>query len=112
LDNNVVYRATNRWTINNQEGATMPRADAWQPGTTDFFLSDATFIRLKNVELGYSFRNMLSKGKILDDVRLFVSGTNLGTWAKEIKWRDPEIRGAFTEYPPLRIINFGVDVKF
>ena len=112
LDNNVVYRATNRWTVNNQQGATMPRADAWQPGNTDFFLYDATFVRLKNLELGYSFRNMLSKGKILDDVRLFVSGTNLATWAKEIKWRDPEIRGGFTEYPPMRIINFGVDIKF
>lgn len=112
LDNNVVFRATNRWTINNQEGATMPRADAWQPGTTDFFLYDATFIRLKNLELGYSFRNMLSKTKGPDDVRLFVSGTNLFTWAREITWRDPELRGGFTEYPPLRIINFGVDVKF
>jgi TonB-linked SusC/RagA family outer membrane protein len=111
LDNNTVYRATNRWTANNPDG-TMPRADAWEPGATDFFLYDATFIRLKNLELGYSFRNMLSKRKGLNDIRLFVSGTNLLTWAKEIKWRDPEIRGAFTEYPPLRIINFGVDVKF
>jgi TonB-linked SusC/RagA family outer membrane protein len=112
LDNNVVFRATNRWTINNQQGATMPRADAWQPGTTDFFLYDATFIRLKNLELGYSFRNMLPKATSLDDVRLFVSGTNLFTWAKEITWRDPELRGGFLEYPPMRIINFGVDVKF
>ena len=90
----------------------MPRADAWEPGATDFFLYDATFIRLKNLELGYSFRNMLSKGKSLDDIRLFVSGTNLLTWAKEIEWRDPEITGGFTEYPPLRVIEFGVDVKF
>ena len=112
LDNNTVYRATNRWTVDNQEGATMPRADSWQPGTTDFFLYDATFFRLKNLELGYSFRNMLSNVKGLDDVRLFVNGTNLLTWSKEITWRDPEIRGGFTEYPPLRIINLGVDVKF
>lgn len=111
LDNNTVYRATDRWTTNNQQG-TMPRADAWEPGATDFFLYDATFIRLKNLELGYSFRNMLSKGKSLEDVRLFVNGTNLLTWAKDIKWRDPEISGGFTEYPSLRIINFGVDVKF
>jgi TonB-linked SusC/RagA family outer membrane protein len=112
LDNNTVYRATNRWTVDNQQGATMPRADAWEPGATDFFLYDASFIRLKNLELGYSFRHMLAKGKILDDVRLFVSGTNVLTWSKEITWRDPEISGGFTEYPPLRILNFGVDVKF
>jgi hypothetical protein len=112
LDNNTVYRATNRWTVNNQEGATMPRADSWQPGTTDFFLYNATFFRLKNAELGYSLPgSILSKVK-LKDVRVFVNGTNLLTWAKEITWKDPEMDGDFTDYPPLRIINFGVDVKF
>lgn len=113
LDNNCVYRATNRWTRNNQEGATMPRADSWEPGATDFFLYDETFIRLKNAELGYSLPgSILSKVK-LKNVRVFVNGTNLLTWAKEITWKDPELRsGDFTEYPPLRIINFGVDVKF
>ena len=112
LDNNVVFRATNRWTKDNQEGATMPRADCWQPGTTDFFLYDATFIRIKNLELGYSLgRNIAQKIK-LNDVRIFVSGTNLLTWAKEITWRDPEISGGFGTYPPLRVINVGVNVNF
>jgi TonB-linked SusC/RagA family outer membrane protein len=113
LDNNTVYRATNRWTIDNQEGATMPRADSWEPGATDFFLYDATFVRLKNAELGYSLPNRLTSIIKLKDVRVFVSGTNLLTWAKEITWKDPELSsGDFTEYPPLRIINFGVNVEF
>ena len=112
LDNNVVFRAENRWTVNNQEGATMPRADSYEPGTTDFFLYDATFFRLKSAELGYSLGSNLSNKIRLNNVRIFVSGTNLLTWAKEITWRDPEIRGDFTTYPPLRIVNFGVNVKF
>ncbi len=112
LDNNTVFRSTNRWTVDNQEGATMPRADSYQPGATDFFLYDATFIRIKNLEFGYNLGNKLSKKIGLNDVRLFVSGTNLLTWAKEISWRDPEISGGFGTYPPLRIINFGINVKF
>ena len=112
LDNGLVYRAKNRWTVNNQEGATMPRADDWQPGTTDFFLYDATFIRLKNAELGYSLHKILSKVKSFKDVRVFVNGTNLLTWSKKITWRDPELSGNFTEYPPLRIFSFGIDVTF
>jgi len=112
LDNNCVFRAENRWTVDNQEGATMPRADSYEPGTTDFFLYDATFFRLKSAELGYSLGNNLSKKIGLNDVRIFVSGTNLLTWAKEITWRDPEIGGRFDVYPPLRIVNFGVNVKF
>jgi TonB-linked SusC/RagA family outer membrane protein len=113
LDNNCVYRATDRWTVDNQEGATMPRADSWEPGAVDFFLYDETFIRLKNAEFGYSLPgSILSKVK-LKDVRVFVNGTNLLTWAKEITWKDPELRsGDFTEYPPVRIINFGVNVEF
>lgn len=115
LDNGYVDRATNRWTINNQEGATMPRAEDWQPGATDFFLYDATFVRLKSAELGYSLGSNLSKKIRLNNVRIFVSGTNLLTWAKEIKWRDPEISsGTYYEndYPPLQIFSFGVNVKF
>jgi TonB-linked SusC/RagA family outer membrane protein len=112
LDNNVVFRAENRWTVDNQEGATMPRADSFEPGTTDFFLYDATFVRLKNAELGYSLGSVLSSVKSIKDVRLFVSGTNLLTWAKEITWRDPEIGGRYDVYPPLRIVNFGVNVRF
>ena len=112
LDNGLVYRATNRWTINNQENATMPRADDWQPGTTDFFLYDATFIRLKNLELGYSLPdNFLSKTG-LKSIRVFFNGTNILTWANEITWRDPEMSGSITSYPPLRVFSFGVNVKF
>ena len=84
-----------------------------QPKDIELFLYDATFIRLKNAELGYSLpTNIVSRVK-LNNVRVFVNGTNLLTWAKEITWKDPELSsGDFTEYPPLRIINFGVNVEF
>ena len=47
--NAFVDRAANRWTVNNPNG-TMPRADAFQPGNTTYFLYEATFIRLKPLE--------------------------------------------------------------
>jgi TonB-linked SusC/RagA family outer membrane protein len=106
---NMVYRATRRWTINNQEGATMPRSSGYTIGTSDFFLYDATFVRLKNAEIGYNLSNDLSQKIRLNNVRIYISGTNLLTWAKEIKWADPESGGG---YPPLRIINFGINVNF
>jgi len=110
--NAVVRRAANRWTVNNPNG-TMPRADAWQPGNTTFFLYDDTFIRLKTLEFGYSLpRNLLSRYHVFNDVRLYVSAFNLLTWSKQIKWADPEIGGDFTAYPQQRIINLGVNVKF
>lgn len=112
LDNGTVYRANNRWTVDNQEGATMPRANNWQPGTTDFFLYDATFVRLKNAELGYTFSNDFTKRIGVGSLRAFVNGTNLLTWSKEITWRDPELFDGFTAYPPLKIVSFGVNLQF
>lgn len=113
LDNSPVYRAKNRWTISNQEGATMPRADDLKyASATDFFLYDATFIRLKNAELGYSLSNALTRKAGISNLRAFVNATNAFTWAKEIKWRDPEMSGNFTAYPPLRILTFGLNLQF
>jgi hypothetical protein len=110
-DNAVVDRARDRWTVNNP-GGSMPRADAYQPGSNTFFLFDATFVRLKTLEFGYSLpKNIASKLK-MNDLRLYLSGSNLFTWAKEIKWTDPENSGDFLNYPPLRTINLGVNVKF
>jgi TonB-linked SusC/RagA family outer membrane protein len=110
--NAVVTRAENRWTVDNPNG-TMPRADAWQPGNTTFFLYNASFIRLKTAEIGYSVPNkLLSHTKVFNNLRVYARGFNLLTWAKEIKWADPELSGDFTTYPPQRIINLGVNLNF
>jgi hypothetical protein len=90
----------------------MPRADAFQPGNTTFFLYDATFIRLKNLEIGYSLpKNLLSSLKI-NSLRVYLSGFNMLTWAKEIKWTDPEISGNALYYPQQKMINMGLNINF
>jgi hypothetical protein len=110
--NATVHRAADRWTVDNPDGS-MPRAGAWQPGATTFFLYDATFARLKTAELGYRLPSSLtSRLGSLDSARLYVSGFNLLTWSKELKWADPELAGNFTQYPPLRTINLGLNVSF
>ncbi len=114
LDNAPVYRATNRWTVNNKEGATMPRANNLLPGgATDFFLYNASFVRLRNAELGYTFSGDLIKKIGVKGLRAFVNGTNLATWSKQIKYRDPELANqSYLNYPPLRILSFGVNLQF
>ncbi len=113
--NTVTYRANNRWTIDNPNG-TMPRSDAWTPGATTFFLYNDTFIRLKTAELGYSLPDKLISRGGLRSVRFYVNASNLLTWAYKIKWMDPETTENYNAgtppYPPQRIINLGVDVKF
>jgi TonB-linked SusC/RagA family outer membrane protein len=109
--NAVVARAKDHWTVDNPNG-TMPRADAFQPGGTTFFLFDATFVRLKSLEFGYSLPKGIPSKIGLEDIRLYISGYNLLTWAKEIKWADPETSGGYLYYPQQRIINLGINVKF
>lgn len=109
--NAFVDRAKNRWTVDNPNG-TMPRSNAYQPGSTTFFLYDATFIRLKTLELGYTLPKSLASRLQLGSLRVYVSGFNLLTWAKEIKWTDPEINGYALYYPQQRVFNVGVNVKF
>ncbi len=110
-DNATVERAKDRWTVDNPNG-TMPRADGNAPGNNTMWLFDATFVRLKTVELGYSLPKDLISKIGLTDTRFYLSGFNLLTWAKEIKWSDPEAQGGFLYYPQLRVINLGVNVKF
>ncbi|MBF9252264.1 TonB-dependent receptor [Pontibacter sp. 172403-2] len=110
--NASIWRATDRWAVNNING-TKPRADAWQPGNTTFFLFDATFIRVKTIELGYSVpESILAKTKFLKSFRVFASAFNLATWSKEITWADPEFSGGYLTYPPQRVINLGGSIKF
>jgi len=112
FSNASVWRATDRWTVNNPNGS-KPRADAWQPGNTTFFLFDATLVRLKTVEIGYTIpESILAKTKFLKNFRVFASAFNLATWSKEIKWADPEFNGDYLKYPPQRVINFGASIKF
>lgn len=109
--NTWTYRAENRWTPENPN-ATMPRAGQFTtaPGGSDFFMYDATFMRLKTLELGYTLPQRLMAGG-LDRTRIYMSGFNVLTWAKEIKWMDPEMTNG-VGYPPQRILNLGIDLAF
>lgn len=111
FDNATVHRATDRWTLDNPNG-TMPRAGNQAPGNNTMWLFDATFVRLKTLELGYSLPQRLVSMIGLNNARFYVSGFNLLTWAKEIKWEDPEGTGDILNYPQLRVINLGLNINF
>jgi hypothetical protein len=78
-------------------------------------MKDASYLRIKNMELGYSFKNVkLTKEKGLSLLRIFVSGENLYTWDKMGKQSfDPEApSGKGFYYPQLRIFNVGLSTDF
>lgn len=80
--------------------------------TNTFFLENTSFIRLKNVELGYTLPSSLTKKVGMQKVRFYVNGVNLFTWDKmNAKDYDPELANSYT-YPVYRVINSGVNVIF
>lgn len=77
-------------------------------------IQDASFLRLRNVNLGYALpKSILEKTRFVKGVRFFVQGQNLFTWTK---WRglDPEnndVYGRF-QYPNTRTYTAGLNVNF
>ncbi|WP_221420258.1 TonB-dependent receptor [Fulvivirga sp. M361] len=79
---------------------------------SDLWLQDASYLRIKNVEVAYRFKNSFLKGIGVSSARLFVNGNNLITWTR-MKTYDPEApagRGQF--YPHMRVYNVGLNVQF
>ncbi|MCD8740105.1 TonB-dependent receptor [Mucilaginibacter roseus] len=110
--------ADNRFSPSNPNG-TYPRvteraSNAISGGqyNNTFWLNDASFLRLKNVELGYNVQaSFLQKIKI-SGLRVYASAFNLFTISK-VKDYDPEgTSGSGQFYPQQRIINLGASVKF
>ena len=77
-----------------------------------FFIMDRSFLRMKNIELGYTFPKDLLKRVSINNLRLFISGNNLLTWSKlPVNTIDPE-QSAALSYPITKMVNFGLNVSF
>lgn len=108
----------NRWISPTETpNAKYPRAfdtknDYINTRDSDFWLKDASFIRLKNVEVAYTLpANLASKLK-MSNIRVYVSGFNLFSIDK-IKLLDPEgTNTAGMYYPQQRIYTAGVSLSF
>ncbi len=80
----------------------------------DRYLEDASFLRLRNVNLSYTLDpEVLAKTKFFTGARVYLQATNLFTWTK---WRgfDPESNDpfGFFDYPVPRAFTFGFDINF
>lgn len=86
---------------------------------SDRFIEDGSFLRLRNVTLGYTLPNTLLEKTGLQNLRLYVSGTNLITWTNytgytpEIASGNPFFTG-FDQgvYPIARTYTVGMNVSF
>lgn len=73
---------------------------------------NGAFIRLKNVELGFTIPKSILKKTFLDTGRLYVAGSNLHTWSSFKLWDPEKGGGSGSGYPPNRVISVGFNCKF
>lgn len=78
-----------------------------------FFIMNRSFVRLKNVEIGYTLPSNLLKSVGISQMRIFVSGQNIFTWSPKYRLThlDPENDDTIG-YPVTKMFNFGANITF
>ena len=109
--------ADNSWTTDNPN-ASLPRISftnrVHNNHDSQAWMIDSKYIRLKNVEIGYSFKQPKAM-PFFNYIRLYVSGQNLLTFS-EFDGNDPEAPGSGLDfgvrYPMTRVFNIGAQLNF
>lgn len=113
------------WSEDNR-GASLPRVSVTSTNNTqnsDFWMRSASYLRLKNVQLGYEIpKSWLANSKI-GGIFIYANGQNLFTKTNFYEGYDPEINynagaqdgvtlGSGNFYPQVKVYTFGLDFKF
>lgn len=89
--------------------------NAYNYQCSSWSVNDGSYLRLKNLTIGYSLPASLLRKTILSNVRFYVTGTDLWEWCRIKDGWDPEAKRTVTaasRYPFLRTYTFGVNVTF
>ena len=119
IGNFLKYSYDHRWSIDNPS-STDPRlasrGDTYYTGgnygNNTYYLFSKNYVRLKNLELGYTLPSSLVQKAKLGSLRVYVNGLNLFTIDK-MKVYDPEATASSgVYYPQSRVINTGLSLSF
>jgi len=114
-----------RWTPQNRD-ANYPVLHSFSQLTetssnyipSTFWAYDDTYVRIKNIQIGYVIPKRLTKALSISNLRLSVTAQNLLTWTLDDRMKnyDPEAwsggGGLESYYPIMKLVNFGIDVTF
>ncbi|WP_456086592.1 SusC/RagA family TonB-linked outer membrane protein [Parabacteroides sp.] len=111
------YKETfkNRWTPENPSSV-HPRIfnrenEYWVSNRNTYYLKNTDYLRLKNVEIGYTFNFPAIQKAGISNLRVYANATNLFT-IDGVKVQDPEANDTGKEYPQRRVVNFGATITF
>ena len=104
------------WSEDNRDiYALYPRYSSYEnhnnTQVSTWWMRDGSFVRLKQMEFGYTLPQKLTNKIHIDNLRVYFQGNNLLCWSKFKLW-DPELAGEGFNYPIQRTFNIGVNVTF
>ncbi|WP_218043714.1 SusC/RagA family TonB-linked outer membrane protein [Flavobacterium gawalongense] len=107
----------NRWTEanpNSEHPRTFNRSNEyWVANGNTYWLHKTDYIRVKNIELGYTLPETLTSKANFQKVRIYVSAFNFLTYSPDMKDFDPEnVSGNGQNYPLNKVVNFGFNINF
>jgi len=104
------YTTADRWTAQNQQNASLPRltlgTNVNNSATSTFWLKKADYLRLKNLELGYSLPSNVLRRMGVAKLRVFVNSYNLLTFTG----MDFDPESFVNSFPNQRVINGGLSL--
>lgn len=115
---NILYGDGNYWSKDNpNSGVFLPRWKTQGEFIGDYYLYDASYIRLRTVELAYAFNDGYSwvKRAGINSLRLYLNANNLFFWSNLPDDRQGTYSGgSATEgaYPTVKRINLGIELSF
>lgn len=106
------FHANDSWTPETAESATYPhvRYEA-SANYGSYWIKDASYLRLKTIELAYNMTFEALKKRGVSNIRVFFNGNNLYLWSKMLEDREG---GSYekTNYPMTVSYNLGLTVNF
>lgn len=116
--NSPAYLLENSWTEENPN-ADFPRlsvspASSNNAYSSTFWYKNGDYLRLKSLQIGYTFPVNLIKSLNMSELRVYVEGLNLLTFSELTKYKiDPEQPGVSNGYyPQQRVLSAGIKVSF
>tara|TARA_R110002049_G_scaffold307720_2_gene509194 strand:+ start:14105 stop:17140 length:3036 start_codon:yes stop_codon:yes gene_type:complete len=115
----VFPRHIDRWTPVNTD-ATYPRLTVGSESVnnaarSDFYIQDAKYVRLKNIQIGYTFPTSIASKVGFNNARIYLSGLNLITLSPMNNGLDPEVfggaAGSGRVYPVSKVFSLGLDIN-
>ncbi|TBX65962.1 SusC/RagA family TonB-linked outer membrane protein [Flavobacterium silvisoli] len=112
---NVSSDLLNAWTPTNTNTniPDLNAANLGEDARSDRFLRDASYVRLRYLQVGYKVPKKFLEKTFLSSVSIYAQGENLKTWTK---WQGFDAEspraGDQNQYPTPKIISFGVDLRF